>query len=409
MHILIISQYFWPENFRINDLALGLQELGHKITVLTGKPNYPGGSFYPGYGFLRKNKENFHGIDLIRVPLFPRRNGRKLNLALNYLSFAFFACLIAPFVCRERYDLIFVYEPSPVTVSFPALLLKEIKKIPVFIWIQDLWPESLSATGAVKSMFILNFVEIMVRFIYRSCDIILVQSRAFSSSIEKLGVDSKRIFYFPNSAEELYQPVEDGKEIPEFADLPAGFKVMFAGNIGAAQDFPSIIEAAFLLKDLPDIHWLIVGNGRMLPWVKNEVKKRDLEKTVHFLGRHPVEAMPAFFARAQVMLATLKKEPIFALTIPAKIQSYMACARPVIAALDGEGARVVEESGAGFACPAEDPEALAKTVLRMYNLSVAERETMGRFGREYFEKNFERHLLLKQLDVWLKARLWEDK
>jgi glycosyltransferase involved in cell wall biosynthesis len=401
MRILIISQYFWPENFRINDLAIGLKELGHEVTILTGKPNYPGGSFYTGYGFFRKYREDFHGMDLIRVPLIPRGEGGKVRLILNYFSFALFACLLAPFYCRGKYDLIFVCQLSPVTVGLPALLLKKIKKIPIMFWVQDLWPESLSATGAINSKLILRLVKSMVRFIYEGCDNILVQSRAFNPSIEKLGVDGKRILYFPNSAEELYQPAAAGADLPQLTGIPAGFRIMFAGNIGAAQDFPTIIEAASLLKDYPDIHWLIVGDGRMLPWVKNEVLKRHLEDRVHFLGRHPVELMPAFFSWAQVMLVTLKKEPIFALTIPAKIQSYLACARPIIAALDGEGARTVVEAQAGIACAAESPEELAKAVLLMYKTPEAELEIMGRSGREYFARNFERSLLLKQLDGWI--------
>ena len=407
MRVLIVTQYFWPEDFRINDLAVGLQELGYKVTIMTGKPNYPGGSFYPGYGFLRKSREDFQGMEVIRAPLFPRGDGGKLRLILNYFSFALFACLIAPFSCRGKYDLIFVYEPSPVTVGLPALLLKKIKKAPIMFWVQDLWPESLSATGAVNSKLMLHLVENMVRFIYRGCDSILVQSKAFSPSVEKLGVESKRICYFPNSAEELYQPAAAREDRPELTGVPAGFRIMFAGNIGAAQDFPTIIEAASLLRDYPDIHWIIVGEGRMLPWVKNEVGKRNLGNTVHFLGRHPVELMPAFFSCAQSMLVTLRKEPIFALTIPAKIQSYMACGRPIIAALDGEGARVITEAGAGFTCPAEDPEALAKAALHMYNTSAAGREDMGRRSREFFEKHFERSLLLKQLDGWIKTRRQE--
>lgn len=401
LHILIVTQYFWPENFRINDLAIGLQNFGHKVTILTGKPNYPGGSFYSGYGFLRKFRENFHGMDLIRIPLLPRGDGGRVRLTLNYLSFALFACLMAPFFCRGKYDLIFVNQLSPVTVGLPALLLKKIKKVPIIFWVQDLWPESLSATGAINSRLILNIVEKMVRFIYRSCDRILAQSKAFSPSIEKFDVDSKRIFYFPNSAEDLYQPAASVKDLPELTNIQAGFRIMFAGNIGAGQDFPTIIEAAALLKDHSDIHWLIVGDGRMLPWIKSEISKRKLENSIHFLGRHSVELMPAFFSYAHVMLVTLKKEPIFALTIPSKIQSYLACARPIIAALDGEGARTVIEAGAGFTCPAEAPEELAKTVLLMYKTSSAEREAMGYRGREYFKRNFDRSLLLKQLDGWM--------
>lgn len=179
MRILIVTQYFWPESFRINDIALGLRDKGHKVTVLTGQPNYPAGSFFPGYGFFKKIREDYNGVDVVRVPLLPRGSGGGVRLVLNYLSFAFFASILAPFRCRSGYDVIFVYEPSPITVGLPALLLKKLKHAPIMFWVQDLWPESLSATGAVRSAWVLKLVERLVRSIYRGCDVILVQSRAF--------------------------------------------------------------------------------------------------------------------------------------------------------------------------------------------------------------------------------------
>lgn len=409
MRILIVSQYFWPENFRINDLALGLKEKGHQVAVLTGIPNYPDGRFFPGYGVFKKRAEGYHGIRVVRVPLIPRGKGGAIRLSLNYLSFALCASILAPFLCRGKVDMIFVYEPSPITVGLPAIVMKKVKSAPIVFWVQDLWPESLSATGSVRSPRVLKWVERLVCFIYRHCDRILVQSRAFFSPIEKLGVDTDRIEYFPNSAEELYKPVIVEQDAPERAALSNGFRVMFAGNIGAAQDFSTILEAAEKLKDFPDIHWIIVGDGRMRPWVETQIEERGLTKTFHLLGRHPVELMPRFFSLADVMLVTLKKEYIFSLTIPAKVQSYLACAKPVIAALDGEGARVIEESGAGLTCPAENPDALAEVVLAMYRMSETECINMGLRGRSYFDRHFERTMLLDRLAGWMKELRKEVK
>ncbi len=211
----------------------------------------------------------------------------------------------------------------------------------------------------------------------------------------------ERIRYFSNSAEEFYRPVTLAADAPERVSMPEGFRIMFAGNIGAAQDFETIITAAERLKAYPDIHWVILGDGRMAAWVKDQIEKRRLGGTVHLLGRHPVESMPRFFSLADAMLVTLKKQPIFSLTVPAKVQSYLACGKPLIAALDGEGARIVREAAAGLTPSAENPEELANAVLEMYRMSGAEREAMGARGRQYFEIHFERNVLLGRLDEWL--------
>jgi len=401
MKTLIVTQYFWPENFLINDLAMGLLERGHRVTVLTGKPNYPSGRFFPGYGFLGKIAEDYNGVAVRRVPLLPRGDGGRLRLALNYASFAISATLLGAMVCREEYDAILVYEPSPVTVGLPALWLKKLRRAPIFFWVQDLWPESLAATGAVRSALILRTVEKLVRWIYRGCDRILTQSRAFFEPIEKLGVERERILYFPNSAESLYRPVQTGPDERSRFGLPEGFIVMFAGNIGAAQDFESIIQAAELLKGHADIHWAVLGDGRMYPWVQQQVAARQLSGTFHLLGRHPLDEMPRYFAMADAMLVTLKKDPIFALTIPSKVQSYLACGRPIVAAVDGEGARVIDEAGAGLTAPAENPAALAESVLSLARMGPAKRNALGASGRSYFEKNFERDMLIDRLEGWL--------
>jgi len=399
--VLIVTQYFWPENFRINDLVLGLKERGHEVNVLTGVPNYPGGRFFTGYNFFGPLFETYKDIPVRRVPLIPRGNGSRIRLVFNYFSFVFFACLSGPLRRLGSVDLIFIYEPSPITVCLPALLLKKLKSAPVIFWMQDLWPESLSATGAISSIKILKIVDMLVRFIYRRCDRILVQSRAFIEPVNLKSGDQNRILYFPNSAEELYKPVKLESNASECKMMPNGFCVTFAGNIGVAQDFGTILNAAERLKDHREINWVIIGDGRKFSWIQRQVIERDLSETVHLLGRYPAEAMPRFFALSDVLLVTLKKEPIFALTIPSKVQSYLACAKPIIAALDGEGARVVEEAGAGVTCPAENPKALAEAVLNLYNVSKADRKEMGKKGRSYFEKHFERKMLLDRLEGWM--------
>jgi glycosyltransferase involved in cell wall biosynthesis len=338
---------------------------------------------------------------VLRVPMVARGAGGGARLVLNFLSFALAASLAAPVRCRGGFDAILVYEPSPITVALPAIVLKAFKGAPLLLWVQDLWPESLSATGAVRSPAILKEVARMVRGIYRQCARVLVQSRAFIEPIARLGIEPQRISYLPNSAEALYGPGAPAGVPASLPAMPAGFRVMFAGNIGAAQDFDTILGAAERLKSHRDIRWVIVGDGRMLPWVSAEVVRRGLQDAVHLLGRYPVETMPAFFAQADAMLVTLKRDPIFAMTIPTKLQSYLASARPVIAALEGEGARIVNEAQAGIACAPEDPDALAGSVLAMRRLAPAELAAMAQRGRAYFEAHFEREALLTRLEKYL--------
>jgi len=401
MRILIVSQYFWPENFRVNDLSAGLVQRGHQVTVLTGIPNYPDGKFYSGYNFFKNIRQNYCGAQVIRVPIIPRGRGGNLSLIFNYLSFVISGVLLAPFICRQEYDAIFVYGISPILMAIPAIFLKKIRKIPVILYVLDLWPESIAAVGAIKSSFFLKAVKKIVYFIYKHCDQILVSSPGFVGRIKEMGIDESKINYWPQWAEDNYKIVSVDKDSAESQEMPAGFRIMFAGNIGAAQSFKTIIEAADKLKDHLNIHWIIIGDGRMKPWVEEQVRLRKLENTVYLLGKRPVETMSSYFALADVLLVSLKKDPIFALTLPAKIQSYMACGRPILACLDGEGAKIIEESGAGISCPVDNSKVLVESVLKMFNFTEAERRGMGLRGRAYFEKHFTRDILLSQLDKWI--------
>ncbi|MGQ0525739.1 MAG: glycosyltransferase family 4 protein [Betaproteobacteria bacterium] len=400
MKVLIVTQYFWPETFRINDVAAALKARGHEPEILTGMPNYPGGRFYPGYGAFSPREERYRGMRVVRVPLVPRGAMRNWQLALNYLSFVISASLCAPFRCRGHYDAILVYEPSPVTVALPAILLRSTRGTPLLFWVQDLWPESLAATGAVTSPRALRWVRLLVDFIYRRCDLVLVSSRGFTEHVLRSGISRERIRYFPNSAETLYRPLPAAP--PDVnGELPSGFRIVFAGNIGSAQSFETIVEAADRTREHRDLHWVILGEGNRREWVYGEIDRRGLAATVHLLGHRPVDTMPAYFAAADALLVTLRGDPVFALTVPSKIQSYLACGRPILAAINGEGADIVTESGAGLACGAEDAPRLAAAALQLYRTPVVQREAMGRKGRMYFEANFEREMLLDRLQSWM--------
>ena len=404
MRILIITQYFWPENFRINDLAKGLKEDGNDVTVLTGIPNYPGGRFFPGYGLFRNLRQDYSGAKVLRIPVIPRGKGGILRLLLSYFSFTISAIFLSVFLCRGKFDIIF-FSLSPVAEGLPAVLLKKLKGAFLIFWVVDLWPDSLTATNAVHSPFILRWVDKLVRLIYKQCDSVLVSSEGFISSISAKGVDSGKIVFFPNWAEDIYRPVKlkDAKLPLALEELPQGFKLMFAGNIGAAQDFQTILTSFEMLKNHKDIHLLVLGKGRMYGWVKEQVKARNLARQVHLLGAYPSETMPDFFSVADAMLVTLRKASIFSMTIPSKLQSYLACGKPIIGALGAEGSRLIGASKSGIACPSGEPEALSRSILEMYQVTPLEREEMGRNAREYYEKNFDREMSIDNFNSLIKT------
>lgn len=408
MKLLVVTQYFHPENFRINDLVEGMVARGHEVTVLTGLPNYPSGRWHDGYRPLFGPwRERLLGASVIRVPMVARGNSAGWRLALNYLSFAFTASTLGAFRAHGRYDAIFVFEPSPVTVGIPAAVCRAMTGAPILFWVLDLWPESLVAASGLRARWALAPVEALTRWIYRRCDRVLAQSRAFFGPLERQGVGSDRLRYFPSWAESVYQPVDRvvasrGNGVsPLMPVLPQGFKVLFAGNIGVAQDFPTILAAAERLRDRRDIQWVVAGDGRMRGWVQQEIERRGLGGTVRMLGPLPMEDMPNLFARVDALLVTLRNEPIFALTIPGKIQSYLACGRPVIAALEGEGAEVIRRARAGIACGAEDPAALAEAVLQMAALPQAERDAIGARARACYLAQFDREQAFRQLERWI--------
>jgi len=399
LNILIVTQYFWPENMRINDLAEGMVSKGHRVTVLTGIPNYPEGHVFPAF---KKNPEQFahyDGVDVVRVPMVVRGK-RRVTLALNYLSFFISASVIGSFKLRRRdFDAVFVYGVSPIMAAIPAILIGKMKKAPVFVWVLDLWPDSLRAVGVTKNNVVLGVVGKCVSWIYDRTDYLLVQSKAFVENVRrycKKPIEDARILYFPSWAEDAFSnDCEPSDLLRKDASV---FTIVFAGNIGDAQDFPSILQAVERLRthQLP-VRWVIVGDGRAGSWLAQQVAQRGLDN-VHLLGRHPLEKMPALFAVADALLVSLKTHDVFAKTIPGKVQAYLASGRPIIAMLDGEGARGIHEAQAGRTCASGDASGLAAIVQEMAGMHKDQREAMGRAGKNFYREHFSRERLFRQLE-----------
>ena len=293
-----------------------------------------------------------------------------------------------------------MYQQSPVTLALPGLIYKKKNKARLVLYVQDLWPESITATTHLKSGFIIHLLDHFTRWVYRLSDTILIQSEAFRSFLLKRNVAPDKIFYLPNSAEGVYQ--KEAKR-PQLAHYFKGrFHVVFAGTIGAAQDLETLIAAAKIVKETdPGIEWVIIGDGRRKEYLMQLAQQEGVDDVCSFTGFFPLEEMPFFFAYADAMLVSLKKELIFALTVPAKLQSYMACGKPVVSALDGEGSRMIEEAGCGLTGPAEDANKLAENVLALSKMTVEEREVLGEKGYQYYQRVFERATVLSQLEKML--------
>lgn len=395
MKILFVCQYFYPEVFRGNDIAFHWAEQGYEVHVVSGIPNYPDGKFQEGYGLFKKRHEIVNGVNVTRLPIFPRGNN-KIMLMLNYFSYLVVAWVWMLFHAMfHKYDRVFVQQLSPVMMSAPGVLYKRMRGVPLYTWVLDLWPESLTAAGGINNKYVLGFFKHFVKSEYKYSDKILISSRSFDESILEYGPYEDKIVYYPQWSDGI-----DGveKEPENAPSIPDGFKLMFAGAIGEAHGFDCTMQAALLTKEHKDIKWIIVGDGRRLDWVRGFVKEHGIEETVFTLGRYPSETMPWFFAQADVMLVTLSDDPLFKLYAPAKISSYMAAGKPIVAVLNGEGAEVIRDADCGWTLPAGDAEGFARLAVELSQMDRVELEEKGRNAARYYEQHFVKEKCLRKLD-----------
>lgn len=394
MKILVISQYFYPENFRINDLVFSLKKRGHFIEVLTGKPNYPKGDYFEGYSWTGPKKEKIHDVKVHRANLILRKKGGGLRLFLNYLSFVFFG-LIKILQLKGGFEKVFVFAPSPITVGILGIIAAKKFKCKSYLWVHDLWPESVRLAGGINNGIILNLVNRMTKLIYKFTDLILIQSPKFKTYLKKQGVADNKIIYYPYYAEDFYKVVKKDKIYVK--RFPTGFNLVFAGNIGVAQSFDTIVRAFEKLKDY-NINLVILGDGRDKIRVQKQIKEKGIAEKFHFLGSYPPNEMPYYFSCADGLLITLKKANIFSYTIPSKLQSYLACGKPIIGSLDGIGNQIITESNSGFASSAENHELLANNILKLYNLSEADKLKLSNNALNFFENHFNKKYLLEKIE-----------
>ena len=388
--ILIISQYFYPEQFRINDLALEMKNKGYDVTVLTGLPNYPKGEYFKGYSKNKNCDEVWNGIPIYRCNLEARKTG-SINLIKNYMSFVYEAQKKLKDLEQFHFDYIYVFEVSPMTVALPAIQLKKQRNIPVIINVQDLWPENIVAVTGMDYPFVVKPIEQMVKYIYKNCDLILTASKSFVPNIQKyLKKDKEKVIFWPQYS--IVSKEEKTKKLFNEKD----FNIVFTGNIGKAQGLDLVIEAAKQLKETP-IKWQLVGDGREEDALKKAVHDNGLDDIVIFHGRKPESEIPQYLANGDAALLILKPDPVFEMTLPAKLQSYMACGVPIIGCVSGEGKRTIDEAQAGVVSHEISVEGLVDACHQMLNKTKEEYELLKQNSLEYGFNNFNKEKLLNEL------------
>lgn len=397
MRILTLSQYYDPEpNFKGSTLGSVLVTRGHHVTALTSFPNYPSGQIYPGYRLRWRQWEQRGGVRVLRVPLYADHSRSGAKRMLNYLSFAVSAATIGAALCGPA-DVMWVYHP-PLTVGIPAWWIGLLRRVPFVYEIQDMWPETLAATGMLPSGRVAKILGGLARFIYARAAAITVISPGFKRNLIAKGVPADKIHVIPNWADEdVYRPVPRDEALGGEHGLCGKFNVMFAGVMGAAQALNNVLDAAEQLREQADIQFVLIGDGLEAERLRQAAQARGLGN-VRFIGRQPVERMPHFFAWADALLVHLKRDPLFEITIPSKTMAYLACGRPIITCTAGDPAEVVREAGAGVVCSPENPVALAQAVRDLIAMPSAQREALGRAGRRAFEQNYTRAKLMTQYE-----------
>ncbi len=401
--VLIVCQHFWPESFRINDIAEYLLEQGVEVDVLCGRPNYPSGKLADGYTLWNRRKEHYKGATIYRSFEIPRGNNSNIRIFLNYISFPLSSIFHVPRLLFKKYDSIFIYQLSPVMMSIAGIILGKLKRTETTMYVLDLWPENLYSVLPIKNSLLRRAASAVSHWHYRHVDkLIALSERMKERLVATTNIPADKIIVLPQAAEKLYeQELHDAGLKRRFSK---GFNLVFTGSITPAQSFDTIIQAAKMLRDsgIHDINWIIVGDGMARQQVEADVKAADLDDVFFFEGQKPVADMPKYTAIADGLVGCLVKSDLLEATIPAKVMSYIASAKPLLLAMDGEVQQLINTTiRGGFAGPTEDYRALAANIKKLYRLSPAKRKEMQQRLRDYHNKHFERNLLLEKLSTFM--------
>lgn len=404
--ILVVTQYIYPENFKSNELVFEMAKRGYHVDVLTGIPNYPEGVYYNGYGLFKKRIEKKGGVNFYRCFQSPRgRKASGIGLGLNYISFVVSATfwIFFYFLWKKKYDAIITHEPSPITQLIPACLFGKVRKIPVYSWIMDIWPDAMKNSVSPKIYKIVTpILTCITEWTYRNSDKILITSKGFEQLICRNSDYHDKIIYFPNWSVDMSE-IKSDFEVPK---LPEGFRIMLAGNLGEAQDLDSIGECIKLLKDYKNIKWIFVGDGSWKKWLDNFITDNDLKETAFTLGRFPSSTMPSFFQEADAMLVTLRGGFIdLDMTVPARVQSYMSAGKPILGMIGQGTIDLIEESKCGYAVPPSDYKSLADVILNKVLPDLDGFKQMGLNGRKKFEREFNVESCIDNLEDIIKQNV----
>lgn len=401
MRIVLLSQWYLPEpDIKVHLLAKDLIARGHQVISVTGFPNYPQGRIYSGYRQRLWQWEEMDGVRVLRLPLYPDHSRSRVKRILNYLSFAVSASILAP-ILSGPIDVMWVYHP-PLTVGIPAWWLNLLRRTPFIYEVQDMWPETIAATGMLSDNIALHWLTRLARFIYKRATAITVISPGFKQNLIQKGVPADKIYVISNWAnEEIYRPLSPDSTLADKYGLTDKFNIIYGGNLGAAQAMDNVLQAASLLRDLSAIQFVLIGDGVDEVALKQQAKDMGLNN-VRFIERQTVGQMPHFFALADVLLVHLRRDPLFEITIPGKTIAYLGCGKPILGAVSGDAADLIRQAGAGIICQQEDPASLAQTVRDLYAMSPTERKKMGDAGRRAFLKNYTRSVLIGRYETLFK-------
>lgn len=392
-HILVISQYFFPENFRINEICKEWVKKGYKVTVVTGIPNYPEGKFYEGYNFFNKHTENYFGAEIIRLPIIPRGNS-KLSLILNYFSFVASGFIWSKF-SRLKPDSVFIFEVSPMTQALPGVWFAQKNQIPCHIYVQDLWPENVEIVTGIKSKKILVPIGKMVDYIYSNCDRIFTTSNSFVEAILERGVQKNKVFYWPQYAEEVQINLLHKKKVKD------ELSVVFTGNIGEAQGLEQLVPLARQLKQLGHeecIHFTLVGEGRFKNTLMSMLDDENLTSMFTFTGRVSSGKIPSILRSHDIALLSLSPNPLFDKTIPAKLQTYLSVGMPIYGLVGGEAKHIIEESQSGYTANQKDLSSQVELLLNFLGKEESDMKEFRDNATIYSNNHFDKNKLMNEMD-----------
>ena len=395
--LLVVSQYYYPEQFRINDMCAEWVKRGYDVTVVTGIPNYPQGRFYSGYGWINNRKETHDGVKIIRLPIISRGTS-KIRLGLNYLSFVVSGYFWKVFT-RQKADIVFSFEVSPMTQVLPAVWFANRRKISCIVYVQDLWPDNFQETTGIKDGLLVRLITRITNYIYHQCKLILVTSNSFKKAVENRGVPGEKVVFWPQYAEDFNKP---SATVSPLVPLDNRFTIAYTGNIGTAQWLEILPKVALLLRGKgAQVRFLLVGDGRGMPALKDAIMQLDVEDYFHFISQQPPQTIPSILAGADAAFISFVNKPLFQMTIPAKLQSYMACGMPIIAAAGGETRQVIEEAKCGWCCNSGDTEGLANIIVDFMEHPKNEKEEMKANAIDYSEVHYNRKSLMDRMDAYL--------